>query len=408
MMKALKYRNKTDYLITLMLILLADHPMFVGNRVMQLCFSLFIVVVFFLRRNKLDNKLLITVLLIIIVIALQGLLWDINLLSTVTFVFFAVITPYMIMKIVGIGYLKIASDIIFLISVISLILFGAQLVIPGFTDLLFKIESLYSNYYDFPRKNCVFIYNIAYNISELIPGITILRNSGMFHEPGAFAVFIELAVVINLFLYKKLFTKVNSVLIIALITTFSTAGYLVMIIIIGYYYIIFMRNKIAVIFAVLVFIPIIYYVMTMPFMASKVSYQVGDQTTENLDAPTSGRILGARKALVVLNRYPFTGRGLTVASRETDLTSDEKAGYGFMKFFSEIGLIFSILFLIFFIRGLKAVSLYYGGSANYWYLLAFTLSINLFSQKFIADMFFIMIFYLGMYPIRLKKLKNIE
>jgi len=145
------------------------------------------------------------------------------------------------------------------------------------------------------------------------------------------------------------------------------------------------------------------YVYNLPFMANKIEDQISAQSSQSLNEATSGRILGARKALVVLTKYPFSGRGLISASRETDVTSVEFASYGFMVFFSQLGLVFSLFYFYYFLKGIIRSAHFYN-KRNFIYLIVFSgLIINLFSQKFMGDVFFISFFLLVYYHISIKK-----
>ncbi|MEO5892036.1 MAG: hypothetical protein ABIQ31_17445, partial [Ferruginibacter sp.] len=70
------------------------------------------------------------------------------------------------------------------------------------------------------------------------------RNCGMFWEPGAFAGILVLCLALNARHWKKHKFKL-SVIVIALLTTQSTAGYLVFFMIISYYFIFFVKIHIA-------------------------------------------------------------------------------------------------------------------------------------------------------------------
>jgi hypothetical protein len=57
------------------------------------------------------------------------------------------------------------------------------------------------------------------------------RNCGFFWEPGSFACFLIIVLLLNLFLNKFIYDRNNIILIIALITTVSTTGYLALLVI---------------------------------------------------------------------------------------------------------------------------------------------------------------------------------
>ncbi|MCD4735160.1 MAG: O-antigen ligase family protein [Bacteroidales bacterium] len=399
-----------DYFITILILLIADNPIVVINKEFKLAVFFFIVLVFIFRNKRFDQNVFSIIVLVLVLLLFQGSRWGFSSFTFFTFTVFVILTPYFTAKVLGMKYLKYTANIVYVISIYSLILYFLQIFIPPFTDFLFRIEKVFSEISSLPVRPSILIYTITTKYSELGIFGNIPRNFGMFHEPGAFAVFIVLAIATNIMLTNRPFSRKNIILIIALLTTFSTAGYISLFLTYAlyYYYINRANVKRLVVFSVFA-IPAILYTYQLPFMAGKVENQFETQTSQSLNTGTSGRFLGARKSLVVLRRYPLTGRGLISASKETDITSEEAAGYGYMKFFSRLGIPLSILFIYFFTKGLGSISYYASKSKKYILLVAIGLLVNLFSQKFIGDVFFIMIFFIGIikeYSIKQQALKN--
>ncbi len=391
-------KNSLDWLITILILLITDNPILYSNRNFKAGVFVFLFILFILnRRKKFDLSLLYFVASVIIIILLQGLRWGYSWFTTGTYVGLAILTPYFALKLVGIKYLDITSKIVYIIAVYSTVLYFAQLFVPGFTNILLGLSIFFQNTNDIISHPSILIYTIANQFVEQGSMAGILRNAGMFHEPGAFAVFIDLAITINILKTGKLFTKKNIIMLIALATTFSTAGILAFLLIMGVYYFILKKNDPIKFFLILtITIPVFIGIWQLPFVKNKIEYQFKDQTTASLNTATSGRILGARKAIYVLTKYPVTGRGLIISSRVESFHSAEKAGYGYMNYFSQLGVIFSIVFIILFIKGMKRISYYYTGYSKPWLLLGAGLIINLFSQKFIADSFFTMFLFIGL------------
>jgi hypothetical protein len=378
-------------------VFISANPFVSSNRVFLLITSFVLLFFFLKRRLRLDPQIFILLAITLLITLFQGILWNFSLFTFTTFFILAILTPYFSIKILGINYLRITSKIVFYSAIISLILYSGQIFIPGFTNTLFLIESFIKSYNSVPERPSLLIYSIAHNTIDRGEISDFLRNPGMFHEPGAFAVFLVLALVINIFIENKPFTIKNLILIIALITTFSTAGYLSAIIVFLLYYIIIKGKKVFVLFiSLVILIPGTLYIFRLPFMSEKIKLELQDQSNKNLNEETSGRIFGARKAIIVLTRYPFFGRGLTKPSRETDLSSDEAAGYGFMNFFSQIGIIASIFYLFYFVKGLKRINLNLSSKPTFLILLLSSLMINLFSQHFISTPFFTMVLFIGL------------
>ena len=81
-----------------------------------------------------------------------------------------------------------------------------------------------------------------------------------------------------------------------------------------------------------------------------------EQTKTQLNTSTVGRFLGARKAIIVLYRYPLFGRGLIAASKAKS-TSDEAAGYGWIMWVSQIGIIFGFIYMYMLYKALRNYSI---------------------------------------------------
>ena len=390
-------RKHVDIFITILILLIADNPIVMGNKFVLVGVFIFLSLVFMHRKKSIDSQIYWVIIAALMIMVFQGFRWDFSAFTFVTYTLFTIMIPYLTIKIVGIKYLRITAKVVYYISIISLVLFLGQVFIPGFTAILFGIESLFTPFSSLPERPSILIYSIATNTLQDGDLAGFLRNPGMFHEPGAFAVFIVLAIVNNIMIDDRPFSRKNIILLIALVSTFSTAGILSIFLVYGFYFFRIKKKNIKVlIVSAIIFVPLSIYVIQLPFMTNKIEFQFSNQTSSALTTSTSGRILGARKALVVLERYPFTGRGMIQASRETDDTSDEKAGYGFMLFFSQVGIVLSIIFIVFFIKGMQRIAFYFSNKKVFWLLLGGSLLINLFSQKFIGDAFFIMFFFIGL------------
>jgi hypothetical protein len=114
-------------------------------------------------------------------------------------------------------------NIIFALSAVSLVFYFSFLLKPGLINGLPSLNIIKANY------NYIFY---VYNKEQW--GLD--RNYSIFWEPGAFQGFITLALVMLLFADQKIFSAGRklvyaSIFIIATITTFSTTGYIVLLIV---------------------------------------------------------------------------------------------------------------------------------------------------------------------------------
>jgi len=87
-----------------------------------------------------------------------------------------------------------------------------------------------------------------YTVRPLLPPETILRNSGMFWEPGAFQGFLNIAFLLNFHHFPRLLRNGRlrlCILLLGFATTFSTTGYLVFFILVVSYILFYSRLHVA-------------------------------------------------------------------------------------------------------------------------------------------------------------------
>lgn len=144
---------------------------------------------------------------------------------------------YMIARILRGSFIKTFVTIIFIISLYSTVIYLLCLnksVFDFFYNTLSSHSSLYVERAVFDQGGKNFI---IYNFVSVMPlqSINFWRNCGPFWEPGMFAVYIILALFFNIFVEKQSIRWCNLVLIIALITTFSTGGFMAGLLLIVFY-----------------------------------------------------------------------------------------------------------------------------------------------------------------------------
>jgi hypothetical protein len=243
-------------------------------------------------------------------------------------------------------------------------------------------------------------------------GVTINRNAGLFHEPGGYAVFLNISIAVNLIRENVLFSGKNIFLIlIVFLTTFSTAGMIgVFIIVLFYYYNNKRLQNLQRLILLLFFGTIIFFLFSnSQFLESKIQERYRNEATKGLDEETAGRFYAARKSILVLSRYPITGRGLIEGTRAEEGSDESTGGYGFMAFFAQFGIIISVFFLYYFYRAFGRISYFFHKHSNYSTAFFYSLAVGLFSQPFISTPIIGIIFFIGYleckYPIKTDSFK---
>lgn len=185
-------------------------------------------------------------------------------------------------------FFVIYEEVLYYLCIIALFFWSLHQIIPE------QLTSLIDAFaFSKPGSGNVKSNIIFYTINDLslyedsivkFGYFNIFRNSGFAWEPGAFAVFITLAIYIHLIKIKfnELINKRFLVYLLALITTFSTTGYSIFIVLIMFY----TYNQHVKYRLIYLFISAIMgvYVLSLSFMSDKIfetSKQDTDQQIEN-------------------------------------------------------------------------------------------------------------------------------
>lgn len=193
--------------------------------------------------------------------------------------------------------------------------------------------------------------------SDLLPYF-LPRNCGAFWEPGMFTVFLNLALLTNLFVNKtKILTKKNIVLIIAIITTLSTTGFIALFLIILSYMIInFQQNRTGLLVTLPIIIGFIYisytYIWNLEFMSSKVNLNVSSGFEDRKSTSRFGAVLYHFEQL---KQFPLGGVSIKhyVEVNELDPSERRTSPNGLSLVFFVFGLPVGILYFVLFISGIS-------------------------------------------------------
>jgi O-Antigen ligase len=179
---------------------------------------------------------------------------------------------YVAIKALRFNLFLIYERLLYYLAIIGLFFWVLQIGLRG--DNLFYLISripgidLFS-YVSGGGLNAV-LYSVQPTFTSLLYNFSIPRNCGYAWEPGAFAVYLCLAVLINLFFIKNDAGRNKRlwVLLIALLSTQSTTGYLIFVVIVLYY---LLNKRLNIIILLLPFAVIaLAYVSSLPFMSKKV------------------------------------------------------------------------------------------------------------------------------------------
>jgi hypothetical protein len=170
------------------------------------------------------------------------------------------------------------------------------------------------------------------------------RNSGPFWEPGAFAVFLIIALIFNHPYSKKLTEKKNLVLIICLLTTLSTAGYVALFLFILYVNVELLRKNVLYIVTLIVAaVGVYFFYERSPFLKEKISKNI-----ELADETTTSRFGSALADFNSFKESPWVGWGRAGAKHnfisEQLFTVENHRNNGIFDLLSKYGLPLTLLY----------------------------------------------------------------
>ncbi|MBN2821344.1 MAG: O-antigen ligase family protein [Bacteroidales bacterium] len=390
--------KKWDLFLIATVLLTTVNPFFVSNKYIQLLtFLLIMYRLFQVKKSLYINNSIITLFIFYTFISTaQGMQWNLSIFSILSSFILVYLYAYFLYKLYSFNLFIVLEKVIYTLTVISLILYALHEISAEFGNLLTLIIRFLDNFSADAERHSRSL--IIYTYRPAITGpFGFIRNSGFAHEPGAFSLLLSLAISINYLNTSVFLSKRNYVYIFALITAFSTAGLFSLFVLFGLL-IQSKSNKLAYIFMYIILLGISFYFFnTSDYMFDKVTEQYDEQSTEDLGQQNSGRFMGLRKSLYVLERHPFTGRGLQTSSMPLSSFDPEYAAYGWYSYISKLGVFAGALFLFLYIRGIYSwIVIYYRKNKYVFIILLLSLFVNLSSQTYITKQFLLIFFFVGL------------
>lgn len=243
-------------------------------------------------------------------------------------------------------FVDLYIKIVFLISVISLVFWCIDFTPQGHNLLLDIGESLPQLGWDNMRETregstanksyTLYVYTVYFIDDLLIP-----QNTGPFWEHGIFCIYLIIAFYLNAIRENKIITKYNIVFIIAIITSFSSTGYVVLIVALAF--VILQRGGITFskIFLLVMLLIGTYYISSLDFMTEKI--------TENaMSTSESSRFFAMVYHWQQIVKSPFIGYGPYLERAFSNLVMSPN---GWTQLLRVWGIPFSAYLLIAFFKG---------------------------------------------------------
>ena len=370
------------------------------RRVLYYVFFIVAFVHFLRLKRKLTTAFIAIILGYSILIFLQYLRFNDGSLVSIIGKYMFAIYPFFLIAIYRERTTKLFVNIVVISSIIGFIFYFPSLFSDSIHSAIWNFGKSLNIDVEHPWKTSFLIYTVEPKYAG-----ELLRNSANFKEPGYYACYIALAMSFELLKSKFILSRNLLILVVAMITTFSTAGYISMIFIfivylffskeIGFY------PRIVLIISSLLLVAFLYE--SLDFLSAKIEDQFVKQTS---DKDVWGRFGATIKNFEEIKQYPITGKGLIPQTRfdEADLLlasgryGDETPWLNTNSWSSAMvrfGLPGFVLFMFGYIRSIKLYARRFSHFTNGWLLIFGAMFIVLSSQPNLELPIFFGLLYLG-------------
>lgn len=286
-----------------------------------LLFVFAINVLFFIARNEKIDTGFLAFLLFFIFLTIAQVIWfsDGNFESTMGF-FIRLMIAYLVLKNCS-NFIQTFLNLLFFLSLAALFFYTVFIIFPSLEDSLFAQRHFWDYAGTAEHKKSLILYNIfrepLYGVNSLgLLGLP--RNSGPFWEPGAFAGYLTLGIALEMILYRKFSWRVFFLLT-ALLSTFSTTGYVAAgLFFLLYFLFLDLHKKRRLIMVPALLTVFVFGVLNLGFLAEKVVLQVQDFKEGHIYAAQSGndsRVGSAALDFADFQRSPLFGTGQSDETR---------------------------------------------------------------------------------------------
>lgn len=318
-----KAKNRKHFLLVFLLVITSGsaNSISYGGGVMSVISVFMIGYIFFLKKGKLLSNLFIPLSIVFLYFIGYIVKFD-----TLDFGFLArfvsyVTIPYCILLLIGKErFFEIYVKVMVFLAIVAFPFYLYQLLDPfGLFNLLKPIESFFMlGKFDGTASATTgnnYVNVVFYTLNTTYTDI-FHRSAGFAFEPGFYSIFIVLAIFFNIVITKKLFNKSGLILLIALVTTFSTTGFIAFMVILIYYFMSgsskssYLKYLLPILLSLLV---ITFF--SVSFLSNKIldSYQgLGQMELSEIGRNqnfTAGRFLGFKVAMLNFQINPLIGYG---------------------------------------------------------------------------------------------------
>lgn len=316
-----------------------------------------------------------------------------------------IIYAYIHAAVFGKDLFIIFEKIMVWLSVISLIFYTFQLLVPTIANSFFSMfpDTKEGGY------NFLYLYKYFYIISDRTFYIGLTRNSGCSWEPGRFSVMLIFAMYVNFLRYGKITLNKNFIILsIALLTTFSTTGYVLFLVL----WLIFSVRRVSLyraLFVIVFFIPVSYYIYNIDFVSTKIEEQI--ETSNDINTFIHYKSYrDDNEEIMAMERFPSIGIEYENWLKDpiigyghwgnswfhNNVTKSSTTCGGLMQVISTYGIILGVFFYICLFVSSRNISKLFGGYSSSLGLFLITLLASI-SYPVFGIIFFTSIWFAGLF-----------
>jgi hypothetical protein len=383
--------SRRNYFLVFLIVASSGIPFFSGVESLNIFLFLFTFIIIIYKGIKKDPKAFLIIFLFFLIEVFQHFLHGSYSYRTSVGTIVKLSAAYFIVKLVKENFINYYINILYFFSIISFVFYVLSFV-PGITEI---IISQIAPYFESPFVDPDSFYTpspsiIVYTFDPSL--MTEYRNSGPFWEPGAFAVYLIFALLFNIIKKGVLFEKKNKVFILALITTFSTAGYIAFFILVCGYYLFNKKLSHKLILIIFIFASISIYTTTS-FLEEKVKNNIS-----LADETTSSRFGSAIADYSLFQESPIVGWGrgpMRYGGKEvTFFGQDQHRNNGVFILLATYGLLGSLLYYFLFYKSLITINRYFNFRNGFPFVFFVTVMLLGFSQNLFFKPFFLCFLFL--------------
>jgi hypothetical protein len=349
-----------------------------------------------------------TFLLIIIVITVWQLLQYIKTsyfnASYTFFIYYAIFIAFIIIKVFQFNMFFLYERIVTVLSLIAIIGWLAMIITPGFMAQLIDVIKIPQSENEILQGNIIIFSMTRADLGETWG---LIRNSGFSWEPGRYATMVVIALFFNMARTRFQFRRNIGfwILVIALVTTQSTTGFVTFSILLLFFLI--NQKNVSKIFYLVLIIPLVLTIYNLPFVGEKISTLIDFEAQRSKalidleygqsdESYVPQRFDGLAFEFLNIIDAPILGYGLSTENSYVSKNISQRLEFanGVFKVIARFGLIIGGLFYFFLYQSSKYIISYYNLKGGVIYMLLFV-SVSI-SYDFILVPFFLssVMFYL--------------